>query len=160
MLQTGAKEHNLNGNNPLQYMSLSVGGLDLLALQSSIVSLESIQDIDSKSPRPGSVGWLHYDNHQIPVYSLAENLEVERDISTHKNICAILKDQDTYLSLMCSEVNPFRQKIVKLHSLPECMQSTPTPINSLCLCKNNNDSYIKFITSAITLNHYINESAN
>lgn len=160
MLQTEKKENDLNDNTPLKYMSLSLGELNLLALQSSIVSIESIRDIDSESPRPGSVGWLHYGNHKIPVYSLTENLEIEHNISTKKNICAILKDQDTYLSLMCYEVTPFRKKIVKLHSLPECMQSTSTPINSLCLFKNSNDSDIKFITSAITLNNYINEYGN
>ena len=158
MLTSGEQERNQHGISTLDYMSLSLGELDLLALQSSIVSLESMRDIDSGSPRPGSIGWLYCGNQQVPVYSLAENLEIEQDISSSKNICAILKHQDTYLSLMCCEVTPFRQKIVKLHSLPDCMQSTPTPIDSLCLCKTDNISDIKFITSAKKLGRYINES--
>ncbi len=148
------------GNDVSDYMSLSLGEIDLLALQSSIVSLESMRDIDCESPRSGSVGWLHYGQHRMPVYSLAQDLALEQGISSEKNICVILKEQNTYLSLMCHEVTPFRKRIVKLDALPECMQSTPTPIDSLCLYKHSNGSDIKFVTSAVTLNQYVTESGS
>lgn len=157
MLPVVKKDNELFDDEYLQYMSLSLGNIKLLAIQPSIISIDSIQDIDCETPSKRSVGWIHLDNHKLPVYSFTERLELEQTITNNKKICAILKDEESYISLMCLEATPFKHQIVKLTPLPECMQASPSPVDSLCLYKNANKSDIGIIISTRSIVKYINE---
>lgn len=141
----------------LQYMSLSLGDVKLLVLQSDIISLESLQDIDFEKPSKDCIGWLNIENQKTPVYSFTERLGIEFSISVNKNVCAVLRGEDYYISVMCLEATPFKHEIINTNDLPECMKSVPTPIDALCLYKNNNKNDINFIISAMSLVKYIYE---
>jgi len=160
MIQALKKDNELLDDEYLQFMSLSLGNIELLALQSSVISIDGIQDIDYEEPSIKSVGWVNFDNHRIPVYSFTERFDLEQSISNNnKKICAVLKDEDIFISLMCLEATSFRQQIVKLTSLPECMQAQPSPIDSLCLCRNDNKSDVGFIITTKSIVKYINQYA-
>jgi len=155
MLQAADKDNLPFDDASIQYMSLSLGRVTLLAQQSEIVSIGSIQDIDLEKPSERSIGWIYFDNHNVPVYCLTERLDIEHFISNEKTIYAILKNEDTYISLMCVEATSFKHKVVKLQPLPECMQAVPSPINSFCLYNDVNNSGVNFVISAKSLASYI-----
>jgi hypothetical protein len=157
MTQALINNSELFDDKSLQYVSLSLGDVKLLVLRSDIISLESMQDIDYEKPSQNSIGWLIYENQKIPVYYFTEQLGIECSISVNKNVCAVLKGEGCYISVMCLEAKPFKQIIIKTNQLPECMQSVPSPIDTLCLYQNNNKRDINFIISATSLVKYINE---
>jgi len=156
MLQTADIDNVPFDDVSIPYMSLSLGSVILLARQSEIVSIGSIQDIDLEKPSERSIGWIHFDNHNIPVYCLTDKFEIDHFISNDKTIYVVLKNDDTYISLMCAEATSFKHQVVKLHPLPDCMQAAPCPIKSLCLYKDvNNNSDVNFVISANSLASYI-----
>ena len=138
-----------------QYTALSFGGLDLLVNQSEVLSIESCNNIDREYPLSGALGWLTVENAKIPVYSLSDQLAVETTISESKTICAILKDENSCISLLCTDTGSFKQPIVKMLPMPQCMQLVSSPIESLCLCKNKAGPVISFVASPNSLFNYI-----
>lgn len=140
-----------------QYTVLSLGGLDLLVKQSEVLSIESCNDIDSEDPLNGALGWLTVENAKIPVYSLSDQLVVETAISEGKSICAILKDENSCISLLCTDTGSFKKPIVKTLPLPQCMQFVSSPIELLCLCKNETGPVISFVASPKSLFNYITQ---
>jgi len=155
MLQTADKGNASFDNVSDKYMSLSLGSVNLLVQQSEIASIGNIQDIDLEKPSQRSIGWIHFNSHKIPVYCLTELLEIEHFISNNKTIYAVLKDDETYISIMCVEATSFKHQVVKLHPLPECMQTAPCPVNTLCLYKDTNNIDVNFVISTKSLAGYI-----
>lgn len=155
MLQAVNPDHEVETELSFPYMALYIGNVKLLALQSSIVSIASAQEIDFEMPSRDSIGWLDFNKQKVPVYSLTERLDIEHSASPENTICVVIKDNDAYIALMCQQAIPFRNNIIKLYSLPDCMQSTASPIDTLCLHKNGTNSDISYFISHNSLLNFI-----
>lgn len=157
MTQVLINDNELIDEDASKYLSLSLGKVDLLVLQSDIISIDSLQSIDLDKPSKYSIGWLDYEYQKIPVYSFTEQFGIEHSISFNKSICVVLKGDNSCVSVMCIEAVPFRNKIIKTYILPECMQLAPCPIGSLCLYKGENMSGVQFILTAESIVSFIND---
>ena len=163
MLQAVNNDSVLSDDPALQYMELSLGNASILVRQTDLFSIESIKDINSDSPANHSAGSIYVKEQKILVYSLSGQLELEQSIAKNKTVCAVLNKGNVLISLACMEIIPFKHQIIKLHSLPECMQAsscpeTPAvPVGSLCLYKKDNDSDIKLVISTDSLTRFIDE---
>ena len=156
-VNTGA---HITGQVASKYMSLSLGRVKLLMLQSGIASLESLQNIIFDQPSAGALGWIDYAGHHVPVYSFTERLGIEHSLSDGKTICAILTDGDCFIAIMCKEVTPFGRDIIRVQPLPECMQSSPCPIESLCLYRYGDRREIKYTVSVESIRKFIEKCEN
>lgn len=157
MTQVLINDNELIDEDASKYLSLSLGKVDLLVLQSDIISIDSLQSIDLDKPSKYSIGWLDYEYQKIPVYSFTEQFGIEHSISFNKSICVVLKGDNSCVSVMCIEAVPFRNKIIKTYILPECMQLAPCPIGSLCLYKGENMNGVQFILTAESIVSFIND---
>lgn len=146
----------MEGNQP-QYISLSLGKINYLVPQSSIVAIETLSDVNLLKTRDNASPCLSYNNSKLPLYSLSEQLVIERSISSTKAICLILEYQGSRIAMMCTEATPFKYDITKLTPLPECMRSLPNPIESVCLCKIGDESAVNFVISARSLFKYVDQ---
>ena len=140
-----------------KYLSLSLGKVNILVLQSDIISIDSLQSIELDKPSKYSIGWLDFEYQKIPVYSFTEQFGIEHSVSFNKSICVILKGENSCVSVMCIEAVPYKNKIINTYILPECMQSAPCPIGSLCLYKDENMRGVQFIVSAESIVSFIND---
>lgn len=157
MLQPVNNNSVLSDDPALQYMELLLGNARILVRQSDIFSIESLKDINSGNPANHSAGSIYINEKMILVYSLSEQLELEHSIAENKTVCAVLNKGNVLISLACMEIAPFKHRIIKLHSLPECMQASASPIEALCLYKKDNDNDIKCVISADSLARFIDE---
>jgi len=157
MLQAVNNDRVLSDDPALQYMELSLGNASILVRQTDLFSIESIKDINSDSPANHSAGSIYVKEQKILVYSLSGQLELEQSIAKNKTVCAVLNKGNVLISLACMEIIPFKHQIIKLHSLPECMQASSCPVESLCLYKKDNDSDIKLVISTDSLTRFIDE---
>ena len=140
-----------------QYISLSFGKHDFLVPQSCIVAIETLSDVSLDETSDNAAQYLSYNGRKLPVYSLSDQLDIERPITSDKTICIILKHDDSHITLMCTEAIPFKHDIVKLVPLPACMQTQPNPIESICLRKIGDDTAVNFVISAGSLFKYIDQ---
>jgi len=157
MTQALINDNELTDVEESQYLSLSLGDVNLLVLQTEIISIDSLQSIELDKPTKYSIGWLDYEYQKIPVYSFTEQLGIEHSISSNKSICVVLKGARACVSVMCVEAVPFKNKIIKTSLLPECMQSASCPIVSLCLYKDEKRRGIQYVVSAESIVGFINE---
>ncbi len=140
-----------------QYISLSFGKHDFLVPQSCIVAIETLSDVSLEETSDNAARYLSYNGVKLPVYSLSDQLDIERPITSDKTICTILKYDDTHIALMCTEAIPFKHDIAKLVPLPACMRAQPNPIESICLRKIGDDAAVNFVISAGSLFKYIDQ---
>ena len=146
---------NTEGDQP-QFMLLSSGTMKFLVEQSSIVAIEALSDVVCDMPTNNALGWLLYNNRKLPVYSFTDQLDFEHSISGAKPICVVLKHQEPCIAMMCTEAAAFKHNIHKRSQLPECMRASPSPIESICLCKIDDQITVDFVISAKSLLEYIN----
>lgn len=140
-----------------QYISLSSGESNVLVPQSCTVAIESLSDIQLDENGDNGAPCLRYNDSTLPLYSLSDQLELERPIKSNRTIYIVLKHQDTRIALMCTEAIPFKHDITKLAPLPECMKAEPNPIESICLCKIEDEIAVNFVISAGSLFKYIDQ---
>lgn len=157
MNQAALQENVIVDENTSKYMHLSTESMNILIPRTDIISVESKQAIENSDPTSLSYEYIQYKDSRIPVYSLSDRLEVGNRLPDDNSIFAILKYYDSYISLACIEVSAFREQIIKNQPLPECLQVTPGPIESLCLYNNNNSRDVIFIVSAKSLARFIDE---
>jgi len=136
------------------FVSLSIGDVKILTQQSNITSIESSVDVDYSTGNYGAIGSINCNNQSIPVFRINDQLECVNEKPGEKMVCAVLKNNAETIALMCQEVSAFRQPVVKINSLPECMQTAACPVDSLCLYAENNLSKIGFVVNANSLLDY------
>lgn len=157
MAQTAVINNEISETPTPQYISLSLDNVNLLTEQTNITSIEDTKEIDYTDSLEGSVGWLHYNNHKIPVYGINDKFEVMNSRPDERMICAVLNSNDSYISILCRQVSTFKHQIVKIEHLPECMQTPACIIDSMCLYTNNSTNNIDFIVDPESLVKYFNE---
>ena len=140
-----------------QFMTLAIGELDLLVPRADIVAVESTQSLDFNAPTKDAIGWIHFNNHKIPVYNLTEQLTADPITYTEKSICVVLGLNGTYISITGIETGTFNEEIIKCQQLPECIQAAAGPIDSLCIYSRKNIRNVGLIVSTKSLINYFNE---
>ena len=144
------------GDQP-QYISLSFGKNSVLVPQSSIVSIEALSDLYCDDTSDSEAPNLWYNDSKLIVYSLSDQFDIERQITSNKTICAVLRYQEQCIAMVCTEAIPFKHNIIKITPLPECMRALATPIESICLCRIGDKTAVNFVINAESLFKYINQ---
>ena len=157
MTQTATLNAKYTQGDQTRYISLSFGKINFMVPQSCIVAIETLSDITLDETCDNAAPCLSYNDSKLPVYSLSDQLDLERPIKSDKTVCIILKHLDTRIALMCTEAIPFKHDIAKLAPLPECMQAHPNPIESICLCRIGDETAVDFFISAASLFKYIDQ---
>lgn len=142
-------------------IAVSLGSARLLTLKENILSLKSYHDLDLNNPTNDSHGWINHGGHRIPVYSLSGNLDLKVYTPGYKTLCLILNKSDAYIGIMCEEIHALDYAIVKFEPLPKCMKINPSPIESLCIYKDekNHSNLGMIITAESLLNYVITQSS-
>ena len=142
-------------NTGAQYTLLTLGNRSILVEQCDVIAIENYRDIDTAEPLDMSLGWQNYRGSRIPVYSLSDELELMNEFSGNRAVCAVMNSGSRYISLVCSGALGFNYYIDKKVSLPECMQTHPSPIESICLSTSGSAPKINLIASSGSLIDYI-----
>ena len=157
MLQASNNENLVQGDELSEYISISLGKTNLLAIRSEIHLIEPVDDRIQIKPSVLSTGRIQLDGRIIPVYCFTEDLEIEQTVSMEKPVCIVLKQNKHLVGILCSEVTPFSHQIMKIQSLPECMKLSVRPIVGLCLSKTNDITEVNYLLSVQALLEYIDE---
>jgi len=111
---------------------LKISDLILLLPQRDVGALESVIDVDTHEPRPGSVGWFQYAQQQCPVYCLSSDLSLIDEIPDGRRVCASLRSGSGYIGILCDEVGINNQVHTgQRHALPIAMHIPDTPVLGL-----------------------------
>ena len=138
-----------------QYMALSIGRTTIMTPLDSVVSIDNVQQIDSRRPDSHSIGWILHKGIKTPVYNITEDFDFEQSASASRSACAVLSKNNKTIAIMCEKVTLFKEEIVQVQAMPGCMQTMPSPVDSLCVCRINGTSCVNFITSTDSLVRYI-----
>lgn len=158
MMSQTAYQNNVSYNEGIaEYMSLLIGSINILAPRNEIISLESIQSVDTNNPAAESIGYIQYEGNRVAVYCLSEQMKLQNKSPKDNLLCAILEYEGSYISLACLEANAFSRQIVKRQPLPECIQGAAGPIESLFIYDSNNTRDAAFIVTAESLARFVAE---
>lgn len=120
---------------PLQlverYALIKLGSLNLMLLQDSIRTLESIADLDLNAPPKNGIGWISFQGSAWPVYCLSEDLGIHKTLPESYRICALLSIKHGFMGLVCNEVILIEKSEVRPQPIPICMVSAYSPITAL-----------------------------
>ena len=130
---TGLNLHDTDNDKQLEYICLSIDGIELLAARSSMVLVESVVDIDTTDRIDGSIGWLSCDGTKVPVFNLDRQLEPQQASPGQKLVCTVLRSSSAYIAIVCQDVTTFRDDSASLQPLPECMRVPGCPVDALCV---------------------------
>ena len=144
----------INSKSATTYIALSIGMRKLLTDRKNIKSIESINVLDTSEPLTNSIGSLKINNETVPVYNINDKLEIDGLSAGENTVCAVLSVDGEYISIACKEVSAFTDTIIRIDSLPECMQTVVCPVDTLCLVAASNAKNVEFITSPETLRNY------
>ena len=119
-----------------RYALIKLGSLNLMLLQDSIRTLESIADLESadlesKEPPKGGIGWIDFQGSAWPVYCLTEDLRISDTMPESYRICALLSIENGFVGFVCSEVILMPQNEIRPQPVPLSMVSTHSTITAL-----------------------------
>lgn len=132
------------------YALLTIEQRLLLLPQHEVRTLESVLDIRTAHPPVHGVGWLSFEHHDWPVYSMDAALNPLSAVPASQRICAILTLAEGYFGLLCSDVTTAQSSAVVLRPLPQAMAKSHTPLSALALFGDR----VGLVSTAIALARY------
>lgn len=156
MNQTAKQVTTLDGLSMNQLMVMSIGQKNYYIAQEDISTFESIHELGLDKEIDNTVGYISEQGKKIPVYYLSPTLDFVTDIPESTKICVILNHIN--MALMCDEIRVMNTVNYKIMSIPECMYSDNSPLDSFCVFKNNSgEEVLGMILSAHSIQRYIEQ---
>ncbi len=114
-----------------RYALIKLGSLNLMLLQDSIRTLESIADLELNAPPENGIGWINFQGSAWPVYCLTEDLRISDALPEAYRICALLSIENGFIGFVCNEVLLMPKNEIKPQPVPLSMVSTHSTITAL-----------------------------
>lgn len=139
-------------------VSVSLGSATLLTPRNNILPLKSNNKIETANPVQGSLGWIKHGEQNTAVYSLSGDFDLRMSAYGDRTQCFILRHDNKYIGIACEDIQVLEYTTIKFQPLPECMKTDHSPIDSLCIYKNNdNNSHFGMIFTAASLFGYVSK---
>jgi len=135
---------------------LSFGSIELLMPQCDIVSIESLNELNSQYDNHLSIGSLTIQGKDIPVYCFSENMDFLIYHPADRMQCVIIKHDSALFGVVCCELTNKVLNSLCFEDVPVAMKNINMPITHLCLYKMDEvDMGLGLVTNASALNYYI-----
>lgn len=137
-------------------MMLSLDRLNIFIPQVDILTFEGVQEVNLSDKQQHSVGNLQQNDRNIPAFCLSDEFELLEEIPEKRSICVILREQNSYIGLLCNEIRALEYAEINIQSLPACMAAAPTPLDALFIYRQqDNESHFGMLIRTNTLDNYI-----
>ncbi|MFZ2652930.1 MAG: hypothetical protein WA210_22750 [Burkholderiaceae bacterium] len=114
-----------------KFTALVLGRHRLLIAQSDLRSLEAADDVDSKAPPQGGVGWIAAGSDYWPVYALDDELQPSCAPARPRRACALLSRGDKLFGVLCDDLQFLQHAAPTLYPLPAVMALPQTPLRGV-----------------------------
>ncbi|VAW92031.1 hypothetical protein MNBD_GAMMA22-2312 [hydrothermal vent metagenome] len=144
-------------NAILEKKQLSLLMIDTMILgfdKDSVLSIESITELNSKRQSKMSSGSIQYATSELPVYTFNRNLNILVKPSTKNQFCVSLKhpDNQKLFAIMCDAIEHYDIENNNIRPIPALNYNPKSPIIAMV----KKDSELVFISSAESMQGYIN----
>lgn len=138
-----------DGRHNRKIMSVLFDQAVFLIAQDEVVIYEAVPELDRANRPRYALGTFSYNDQETPVYCLSDDLEFLDQIPENRQTCLLIHKDHRAIGLICSELKELDYIMFAKQGMPECMQSSNTPINELCVyqLKDSGPTIGKLITA-------------
>ena len=121
--------------NELNMAVVGFNGIQLLIPQTSVATIEMIENLRAGDAAPGAIGFIHAGDREWPVYALDAELAVASERGPHNRYCVAfdLAGQPAF-ALTCDVVSSLELASAdEFQPLQPCMQMPGSPLHALVM---------------------------
>ena len=121
--------------NEVNMAVVGFDGVQLLIPQSSVATIEMIENLKAGDAAPGAIGFIHAADREWPVYALDANLDISDQRGPNNRYCVAfnIAGQPAF-ALTCDAVSSLELTSVdEMRPLQPCMQMPGSPLQALVM---------------------------
>ena len=121
--------------NDLNMAVIGFGGVQLLMPQTSVATIEMIENLRAGDAAPGAIGFIHAGDRVWPVFTLNAELDICAERTPDNRYCVAFDlDGMPAFALTCDAVRSLElESANEIHPLQPCMQLPNSPLQALLL---------------------------
>ncbi len=121
--------------NDLNMAVVGFDGVQLLIPQSSVATIEMIENLKDGDAAPGAIGFIHAGDREWPVFTFDASLQICAERATTNRYCVAFDlEGKPAFALTCDVVSSLElESADEIHRLQPCMQLPSSPLHALVM---------------------------